>query len=75
MHLPMAPGATMPGADAPRQPMPIACDEKRSLPDARRAVAERTPKGNKNALKHGRYTAQAMERRPHRDCRAPDHAI
>ena len=32
-------------------------------------------KGNKNALKHGRYTAQAMERRPHRDCRAPDHAI
>jgi hypothetical protein len=32
------------------------------------------PKGNKNALKHGRYTAQAMERRPHRDCRAPDHA-
>ena len=33
------------------------------------------PKGNKNALKHGRYTAQAMERRPHRDCRAPDHAI
>jgi hypothetical protein len=33
------------------------------------------PKGNKNALKHGRYTAQAMERRPHGDCRAPDHAI
>src|SRR5262245_15607235 len=33
-----APGATMPGADAPRQPMPVACDEERSLPDARRAV-------------------------------------
>jgi hypothetical protein len=54
--------------------MPVACDEKRSLSDARRAIAGRT-KGNKNALKHGRYTAQAMERRPHRDCRAPDHAI
>src|SRR6516165_734973 len=37
-----APGATMPGADAPRQPMPVACDEKRSLSDARRAVAGRT---------------------------------
>jgi excisionase family DNA binding protein len=35
-------GATMPGADAPRQPMPVACDEKRSLPDARGAVAGRT---------------------------------
>jgi hypothetical protein len=37
-----APGATMPGADAPRQPVPVACDEKRSLPDARGAVAGRT---------------------------------
>jgi len=37
-----APGATMPGADAPRQPMPVARDEERSLPDARRAVAGRT---------------------------------
>src|SRR5262245_23372430 len=34
-----APGAAMPSADAPRQPMPVACDEERSLPDARRAVA------------------------------------
>src|SRR5215831_11800861 len=37
-----APGATMPGADAPRQPMPVACDEKRSRSDARRAIAGRT---------------------------------
>jgi hypothetical protein len=37
-----AQGATMPGADAPRQPMPVACDEKPSLSDARRAVAGRT---------------------------------
>ena len=56
-----APGATMPGADAPRQPMPVACDEKRSLSDARRAVAGRTER--------------EQERRPHRDCRTPDHAI
>ena len=35
-------GATMPGADAPRQPTAVACDEKRSLSDARRAVAGRT---------------------------------
>ena len=26
-------------------------------------AAPGAPKGNKNALKHGRYTAQAMERR------------
>src|SRR5262249_8817748 len=31
-----------PRADAPRQPMPVARDEERSLPDARRAVAGRT---------------------------------
>jgi hypothetical protein len=37
-----APGATMPRADAPRQPMPVTCDEERSLPDARGAVAGRT---------------------------------
>src|SRR5262245_13173051 len=35
-------GATMPGADAPRQPTAVACDEKRSLSDARRALAGRT---------------------------------
>jgi hypothetical protein len=34
-----APGATMPGADAPRQPVPIASDAERPLPDARRNVA------------------------------------
>jgi hypothetical protein len=37
-----APGATMPSADAPREPMPVACNEKRSLPDARRTVTGRT---------------------------------
>jgi len=52
----------MPGADAPRQPVPVACDEERSLPDAR-GPSPGAPKGNRNALKHGRYTAQAMEHR------------
>jgi hypothetical protein len=42
MHLPMHQAPTMPGADAPRQPRPVARDEERSLPDARRAVAGRT---------------------------------
>jgi hypothetical protein len=37
-----APGATMPGSDAPRQPMPVTCDEERALPDARRPLAGRT---------------------------------
>ena len=39
-----APGATMPGSDAPRQPVSVACDEERSLPDARRPLAGR-PEG------------------------------
>jgi hypothetical protein len=38
------PGATMPSADPPWQPVPVAGDEERSLPDARRAVAGR-PEG------------------------------
>ena len=33
-----ASGDTMPGADAPRQPLPVTCNEERSLPDARRNV-------------------------------------
>jgi hypothetical protein len=36
-----APGATMPSADPPREPMPVAGDEERSLPDARRNVPGR----------------------------------
>jgi hypothetical protein len=36
-----APGATMPSADASRQPVPIACDEERAVSDARRNVTGR----------------------------------
>ena len=39
--------------------MPIAGDAERTLQDARRPVAGRA-KGNKNALKHGLYTAEAI---------------
>jgi hypothetical protein len=38
----------MPGADAPRQPAPVACDEERLLPDAR-WPSPGAPKGNKDA--------------------------
>jgi len=34
-----SPGATMRSPDTPREPMPVACDAERSLPDARRKVA------------------------------------
>jgi hypothetical protein len=39
-----APGATMRSADTPREPVPVACDEERPMPDARRNVTGR-PKG------------------------------
>ena len=37
-----APGATMPSTDPPREPVPVAGDGERPLPDARRNVAGRT---------------------------------
>jgi hypothetical protein len=37
-----APGTTMPSANPPREPMPVASDEERSLPDARGTVAGST---------------------------------
>jgi len=49
----------MPSADTPREPMPVPCDEERSMQDARRNVTGRA-EGDKNALKHGRYTAEAI---------------
>jgi hypothetical protein len=42
--------------------LPGTSDAERALPDARRNVAG-APKGNKNALKHGLYTAEAIARR------------
>ena len=37
-----APSATMPSADTPREPVPVACDEKWSMPDARRKISGST---------------------------------
>jgi hypothetical protein len=44
-----------PGTDSPRSSVVLAWPWRSASPGA--------PKGNKNALKHGRYTAQAMEGR------------
>jgi len=46
-------------ADKEREPVPIGSDAERPLPDARRDVAG-APKGNKNALKHGRHTTESI---------------
>ena len=37
-----APGTTMPSADTSREPVSVAGDEERSMPDARRNVTGRT---------------------------------
>jgi len=42
--------------------VPAARNAERPLPAARRAVARRAD-GNRNALKHGRYIAEAVARR------------
>ena len=42
--------------------MPVASDAERPLPNAWRDVPG-APKGNKNALKHGHYTAKAIAMR------------
>ncbi len=41
MHLDMHRAPTMPSADTTREPVPVASDEERSMPDARRNVAGR----------------------------------
>ena len=48
--------------DTPREPVSVASDGERPLPDARGPVTG-APKGNQNALKHGRYTAKALDDR------------
>ena len=53
---------TPPGADTMRESVPVACNEERPMPDAG-GMSPGAPKGNKNALKHGRYTADAIARR------------
>ena len=52
----------MPSTDTSRMRVPVAGDEKCSVPDAGQPVAG-APKGNKNGFKHGLYTAEAIVRR------------
>ncbi len=42
--------------------MPVTSDAERPLPDPW-GMSPGAPKGNKNALKHGRYTAEAIAHR------------
>jgi hypothetical protein len=55
MQLPMAPQPALWNENPQREPVPITGDAERSLP-----AVSRRPKGNKNALKHGLYTADAI---------------
>jgi hypothetical protein len=57
-----APQLAMRRADAEQEPVLIAGDAERPLPDAWR-MSPGAPKGNKNAVKHGRYTAEAIANR------------
>jgi hypothetical protein len=57
-----APQPAMRSSNAEPELVPSTRDAERPMSDARR-TAPGAPKGNKNALKHGRYTAEAIERR------------
>src|SRR5262245_2904656 len=48
--------------DTERERVPSPSNAERPVPDARRKIARRS-KGNKNAFKHGRYSAEAIARR------------
>ncbi len=57
-----APQPALRSADPEREPMPVAGRAERPMPDAR-GPSPGAPKGNRNALKHGRYTAEAIRHR------------
>jgi hypothetical protein len=57
-----APQLAMRSEDKEREPVPIARDAKRPMPDAR-GPSPGAPRGNKNAYKHGLYSAKAIARR------------
>jgi hypothetical protein len=57
-----APQLAMRRPNTEREPMPVAGDAERPVPDAWGA-SPGAPKGNRNAFKHGRYTAEAIARR------------
>ena len=57
-----APEPPLRSEDTTREPVPIASDGERPLPDAQ-GPSPCAPKSNRNALKHGRYTAKALDNR------------
>jgi hypothetical protein len=60
--LPMYPSPRCQSPDAGWDALPIAGDAERTVPDAR-GLSPGAPKGNRNAFKNGRYTAEAVARR------------
>ena len=46
--------------DTPRELLPVASDAERPMHGG---TSPGAPKGNRNTYKHGRYTAEAIERR------------
>jgi hypothetical protein len=52
----------MPSADPPREPVPVT-GEPNGRCRMHGGMSPGAPKGNKNAFKHGRYTAEAIARR------------
>ena len=57
-----APGAALPSPDAQGHRVPVTCDAERPVPDAG-GKSPGAPKGNKHALKHARYTGDAITSR------------
>ena len=60
--LAFAPGIEMPSPNPERSSVRNVGDAERSLPE-HGGMSPGAPKGNKNALKHGRYAADAIARR------------
>jgi hypothetical protein len=57
-----APETPLQSADQARGPVSVTGHGERPLPDAR-GPSPGAPKGNRNAVKHGRYRAKVMEDR------------
>lgn len=57
-----APQPTVRSPNPERERVPVSSDAEWPLPDARRKITG-APKGNKNAFKHGRYSAEAIANR------------
>jgi hypothetical protein len=61
-ELPMHRSPALRGVDPEGLSLPITCDAERTVPNATFAKSTEAPSGNKNALRTGLYTAQAVSR-------------